>query len=110
MAKVAIAPRHVLGAEDGAFQRIDRDVDLGAGFVADLLADEQHRRLVELALADHHRAIDRQLVELAPHCVDRGLIGALSLPWPRSRAADTAARSVTRTISIDRMRSSTRCD
>ena len=35
---------------------------------------------------------------------------ALSLPWPRSRAADTAARSVTRTISIDRTRSSTRCD
>ena len=32
---------------------------------------------------------------------------ALSLPWPRSRAADTAARSVTRTISIDRTRSST---
>src|SRR5204862_2879892 len=29
---------------------------------------------------------------------------------PRSRAADTAARSVTRTISIDRTRSSTRCD
>ena len=33
---------------------------------------------------------------------------AFSSPWPRSRAADTAARSVTRTISIDRMRSSTR--
>ena len=35
---------------------------------------------------------------------------ALSLPWPRSRAAETAARSVTRTISIDRTRSSTWCD
>ena len=32
---------------------------------------------------------------------------AFSLPRPRSRAADTAARSVTRTISSDRMRSST---
>ena len=31
---------------------------------------------------------------------------ALSLPWPRSRADDTAARSVTRTISSVRMRSS----
>src|SRR5262249_2165724 len=31
---------------------------------------------------------------------------AFSLPWPRSRAADTAARSVTRTISSVRMRSS----
>src|SRR5215469_9733933 len=32
---------------------------------------------------------------------------SFSLPRPRSRAAATAARSVTRTISIDRMRSST---
>ena len=31
---------------------------------------------------------------------------SFSLPRPRSRAAATAARSVTRTISIDRMRSS----
>src|ERR1700682_5911012 len=31
---------------------------------------------------------------------------AFSLPWPRSLAADTAARSVTRTISSVRMRSS----
>ncbi len=34
---------------------------------------------------------------------------AFSLPWPRSRAADTAARSVTRTISSVRMRSSNCC-
>src|SRR5215475_3756891 len=34
---------------------------------------------------------------------------AFSLPWPRSRAADTAARSVTRTISSVRMRSSSNC-
>jgi hypothetical protein len=33
---------------------------------------------------------------------------AFSAPRPRRRAADTAARSVTRTISIERMRSSTR--
>ena len=32
-----------------------------------------------LALADHHRAVDRQLVELAPHRVDRGLVGRLVL-------------------------------
>ena len=44
---------------------------------ADLLADEQHRRLVALALADHHGAVDRQLVELAPHGVDRRLVGGL---------------------------------
>src|SRR5512138_3510677 len=34
---------------------------------------------------------------------------AFSWPWPRSRAADTAARSVTRTISSVRMRSSSSC-
>src|SRR5215468_4422592 len=34
---------------------------------------------------------------------------AFSWPWPRSRAADTAARSVTRTISSVRMRSSNSC-
>ena len=69
--------RHVLGAQRRAFERIDRDVDLRALLGADLLADEQHRRLVELALADHHGAVDRQLVELAPHGVDRRLVGGL---------------------------------
>jgi hypothetical protein len=69
--------RHVLGAKRGAFQRVDSDVDLRSGFEPDLLADEQHRRLVALALADHDGAIDRQLVELAPHRVDRGLVGGL---------------------------------
>src|SRR6185312_14936050 len=34
---------------------------------------------------------------------------AFSLPWPRNRAADTAARSVTRTSSSVRMRSSINC-
>ena len=69
--------RHVLGAQRGAFERIDRDVDLGPVAGADLLADEQHRRLVALALPDHHGADDRQLVHLAPHRVDRGLVGRL---------------------------------
>ena len=71
--------RHVLGAQRRAFQRIDRDVDLEAALGADLLADEQHRRFVHLAFADHHRAVDRQIVELAPHGVDRRLIGRLLL-------------------------------
>ena len=68
---------HVLGAEGGAFERIDRDIDLGAVLVADLLADEEHGRLVALALADHDGAVDRQLVELAAHGVDGGLVGGL---------------------------------
>ena len=71
--------RHVLGAQRGAFERIDGDIDLRAGVHADLLADEQHRRLVALALADHDGAFDRQLVELAAHRVDRGLVGLFLL-------------------------------
>ena len=69
--------RHVLGAQRRALQRIDRDIDFRAGIDSDFLADEQHRRLVALALADHHGAFDRQLVELAAHRIDRGLVGGL---------------------------------
>ena len=69
---------HVLGAQRGAFERIDGDVDLGtAAAAADLLADEEHRRLVALALPDHHGAEDRQIVHLAPHRIDRRLVRRL---------------------------------
>ncbi len=44
---------------------------------ADLFADIEHRRLVALALADHHRAADVEHVELVAHRIDRGLIGGL---------------------------------
>ena len=70
---------HVLGAQRGAFERIDRDIDLRPGVEPDLLADEQHRRLVALALADHDGAFDRQLVEFAAHRIDGGLVGRLFL-------------------------------
>ena len=57
------------GAQVRALERIDRDVDLGQSSrswpsapPADLLADEQHRRLVALALADDDRAVDRHRV------------------------------------------------
>ena len=69
--------RHVLGAQGRAFERIDRDIHLGAVPVSDPFADEQHRRLVALALADHDGAVDRQLVELAAHGVHGSLIGGL---------------------------------
>ena len=84
--------RHVLGAERGAFQRVDGDIDLRTGVQPDLLADEQHRRLVALALADHDGAFDRQLVEFAAHRIHRGLVGWLLLavaaqPRGRNRGA-----------------------
>ena len=69
--------RHVLGAQRRAFERIDGDIDPRAVLVPDRLADEQHGRLVSLALSDHDRAVDRELVELPPHGVDCRLIGRL---------------------------------
>src|SRR5262249_4913842 len=72
--------------------RIDCDVHLGAAFRAQLLADEQHWGFVELAFADNDGAVDRQLVELAPHGVDRRLVGgsfrtATAQPRRRDRSA-----------------------
>ena len=49
----------------------------GAVAGADLLADVEHRRLVALALADDHDALDVEQVELRAHRVDRGLVGGL---------------------------------
>ena len=65
----------ILGADGRALERIKGDVDLRPFLGANLLADEQHRRLVPLPLADHHRPINRQAVELLPHGVDGRLIG-----------------------------------
>ena len=49
----------------------------GGAAVADLLAVEQHRRLVLLALADHHDAVHRHRVEHVAHRVDGRLVGSL---------------------------------
>jgi hypothetical protein len=49
----------------------------GADGAAHLLADEQHRGLVALALADHHRAVDVQIVERGAHRFHGGGIGGL---------------------------------
>ena len=73
---------HRLGADRRALERIDRDVDLRALARADLLADVKHRRFVHLAFADDDGAADRQLGELAPHGIDRDLVGGLLLPAP----------------------------
>ena len=62
-----------LGGDRRALQRIERDIDLGATG-ADLFADEQHRRLIPLALADHDDAVDRERIQRLAHGVDRGLV------------------------------------
>ena len=69
--------RHVLGADRGALERIDGDVDLRAFAGADLLADVEHRRLVHLAFADDDRAADVPACRVPAHGIDGGLVGAL---------------------------------
>ena len=74
--------RHPERRQARALERIDRDVDLGRGAVADLLAVEQHRGLVLLPLADHDDAVHRHRVEHVAHRVDGGLVGALLVAAP----------------------------
>jgi hypothetical protein len=77
---------HCLGADGGAFQRIDGDVDFRAVARADLLADVEHRRFVHLAFADDDGATDVAQGQFAAHGVDSGLVGGLLV------AAATEAR------------------
>jgi len=58
------------------------DIDGRPRAGADFLTDVEHRRLVALALADHHRAADRQPVEFLAHGVHRDLIGRLLVAAP----------------------------
>jgi hypothetical protein len=66
--------RHVLSAERRALERIDGDIHLRPGSGADLLANEQHRRFVHLAFADHDRALDRKLTQFSAHRIDSRLV------------------------------------
>ena len=80
---------HGLGADRRALERIDGDVDTRALAGAHLLADVEHRRLVHLALADHHAAANGQLGQLPPHGIDGGLVGALDVTaTAQSRGGD----------------------
>ncbi len=51
--------------------RVDRDVGLRTFAAPDVLADEEHRRLVALALADDDPTGERDLVHRAAHRLDR---------------------------------------
>ena len=76
-----------LGGDRGPFQGVEGDVDLGALAGAHPLADEEHRRLVALALADHDRAVDVEDVERLAHGVDRRLVGRLLVAAPHQPGA-----------------------
>jgi hypothetical protein len=68
---------HALGSQGGAVDGVDRDVALGAGAVADLLAVEEHRGVVLLALADHDHAAHLDGRDHLPHRVDGDAVGAV---------------------------------
>ena len=96
---------HALGGQRRALERIDGDVDLGAGAVADLLAVVEHRRFVLLALADHDDAVHVDGVEERAHAVHGGLVGrdlvaAPDLPRRRQRAALGGADDLEREVTV----------
>src|SRR6478752_3863121 len=68
---------HALGHERGAVDGVDGDVAPRALTVADLLAVEQHGRLVLLALADHDDAPHGDAADELAHRVDRGPVAAV---------------------------------
>ena len=73
------------GNEVRPLKWIDRDIDLrgvtGVGVVAlaDLLPDEEHRRLVALALADHDPPGELDLVHRPAHGLDGRVVGLVLL-------------------------------
>ncbi len=86
------------GAEVRALEGIDGDIHLRRAEAPaaidevgepDFFADEQHRRLVALAFADHDGAVDGHRVELAPHRRHRRLVRLRAVALPhRLRAGD----------------------
>src|SRR3546814_14298013 len=77
----------LLGGDRGAFERIERDIDLRplARRRAHFLTDIEHRRLVALALADHDGAVHVEAVERLAHCLDGGGVGGLFIAAPDQR-------------------------
>ena len=77
-----------VGSEGGAVDRVDGDIGLRCGSVADVLAVEQHRCLVLLSFTDHDDPVHRHGGEHRAHRVDRGAVGAdlvAAADPPRSR-------------------------
>src|SRR6185503_18007476 len=79
----------VVGAESAevcAFERVDRNVDLGARFsdfiadaesAANFLADVEHWSFIAFAFADHHASTHGNRVHYFPHRLDGYVIGKL---------------------------------
>ena len=70
-----------------AVDRVDREIAVRPVAVADLLAVVEHRRVVLLALADHHDAAHRHRVDQLTHRVDGRAVAALlvAAAYPAAR-------------------------
>ena len=71
---------HIFGAQSCAFQRINRNINLGASARANLFTNEQHGGFIALALANHNRAINGQTIEFSAHRINSRLISRLFIP------------------------------
>ncbi len=81
--------RHRLRRHGRSFERIEGDVDFGSLPGSDFFADEEHRCIVALALADNDAAAHFERVEEAPHAVDRRLVRCvLVTPPDQARGGD----------------------
>ncbi|SBS70173.1 hypothetical protein MIPYR_10326 [uncultured Microbacterium sp.] len=68
-----------LGGQRGPVDRVDGDVALRPASGTDVLAVEEHRRVVLLALADHDEPVEVHGGQERPHRVDGGTVGELLL-------------------------------
>ena len=81
--------RKALGGERGAIDWVNRNVQVGTGAVADLLAIEQHRRFVFLSLSDYHDTVHPNRSEHRAHGVHGSLINLFLVTKAHiSRAGD----------------------
>src|SRR5437867_2970731 len=70
----------------------------------DLLPDVEHRRLVALTLADHHRAAHGQAVHRLPHRLDGDVVGEAAVALPhRARRVDRRLLAYAQELARERL-------
>ena len=88
--------RPALGGDGGTLQRVNGDIHFrpaaGLGVKPDFFADIEHRRLIHLTFADHHRAGDGDGIKGLAHGFHRGAIGGV-LVTPANPAGSGKRRS-----------------
>ena len=83
-ANTAIARGAPVGAEVRALEGVDGDIDFGQPLLPvraapDTLADEEHRGLVPLPLADDDQTVDRHAIEPLAHRLHRNPVGTMAI-------------------------------